>query len=153
MKFLCDHMLGTLAKWLRFFGYDTAYPDAIGDNDIRALAEREERILLTRDRELSARVSGAVYLESDDPDAQLEHVVRTFRLTAERALSRCSVCNVPIESVLRETARGRVPEGVYDRQREFWRCPQCGRFYWEGSHFDRVLAKAREVAAKANLPP
>ena len=150
MKFLCDHMLGTLARWLRFLGYDTAYPGPLDDNALKALAAKEERVLRTRDHELSGRVAGAVYVESDDLDTQFAQVVRAFGLTAKDAMSRCSVCNVPIEAVPKEEVKGRVPDGVFDRQREFWRCRQCGRFYWPGSHFDRVIAKVREVAAKAN---
>jgi len=150
MRFLCDHMLGTLAKWLRFLGYDTAYPEALDDTGLKSLALREERVLLTRDRELSGRVPGSAYVESDDPDEQLVQVARAFRLTAESALTRCSVCNVPIEAVAKEEVRDRVPPGVYDRQREFSRCHRCGRLYWQGSHFDHVLTKVRDVAAKAN---
>ncbi len=146
MKFLCDHMLGTLAKWLRFLGYDTGYPGPLEDNDLKALAAKEGRVLLTRDRELSGRVPGAVYVGSDDLDAQFLQVVGAFGLTANDAMSRCSVCNVPIEAVAREAARGHVPDGAYDRQTEFWRCRQCGRFYWKGSHYDNVMAKVRSVA-------
>lgn len=142
-------MLGTLARWLRFLGYDTAYPEALADRAVKDLAVRESRVLLTRDRELSSRVTGALYVESDDPDTQLVQVSRAFQLTADNALSRCSVCNVPIEPVPKDVAMERVPKGVYDRHQEFWRCRQCGRFYWRGSHFDHVLAKVREVAAKA----
>ena len=150
MKFLCDHMLGTLAKWLRFLGYDTAYPGPLDDGDLKTLAAREDRVLLTRDFELNGRVPGSMYIESDDLDEQFVQVVCAFRLTAEGALSRCSVCNVPIEAVPKEEASGRVPDGVYSRQRDFWRCRQCGRFYWPGSHFDRVLAKLREMDARAS---
>jgi hypothetical protein len=150
MKFLCDQMLGTLARWLRFLGCDTGYPEALDDNDVKALAAKEGRTLLTRDKELSSRVPGAHFVESDDPDEQLVQVARAFRLTAEDALSRCSVCNDPIDPVPKEAAKEHVPQGVYDRQSEFWRCRQCGRFYWKGSHFEHVLAKVREVAAKAN---
>lgn len=150
MRFLCDHMLGTLAKWLRFLGYDTAYPGPLGDNEVGRMATSEARTLLTRDKELGGRIPGAVYVESDDPDAQLLQVARTFGLTAKDALTLCSVCNVPIEAATREEAKGRVPEGVHDRQREFWRCRQCGRFYWAGSHVEHVLAKVREVEARAN---
>lgn len=150
MKFLCDHMLGTLARWLRFLGYDTAYPEVLDDNDVKALAAKEGRTLLTRDRELSARVSDALYVESDDPDAQLVQVTRVYHLTAEGALSRCSVCNVPIEPVSKDAAKDHVPQGVYARHDEFWTCRQCGRFYWKGGHYDHVLAKVRDVAEKAN---
>jgi hypothetical protein len=150
MKFLCDHMLGTLARWLRFLGYDTAYPEALDDGEVKDLAIREARTLLTRDKELSSRVPGAHYVESDDPDEQLVQVARTFHLTAQEALSRCSVCNVVIDPLPKDAAKEHVPQGVYDRHSEFWRCRQCGRFYWKGSHFDHVLTKVREVAAKAN---
>jgi uncharacterized protein with PIN domain len=43
---------------------------------------------------------------------------------------------------------GCLPPCLYDRHREeFWRCRQCGRFYWPGSHYDAMWAKFREVAA------
>jgi len=150
MKFLCDHMLGTLARWLRFLGYDTAYPEALNDTDVKGLAAREGRTLLTRDRELSSRVADALFVESDDPDVQLVQVVHAFHLTAEGALSRCSVCNVAVDPVGKDSTKEHVPPGVYDRHREFWRCRQCGRFYWKGSHYDRVLAKVHVVADHAN---
>lgn len=143
-------MLGTLARWLRFLGYDVGYPEALDDNDVKALAAKEERTLLTRDKELSSRVPGAHYVESDDPDEQLVEVVRAFRLTAKDALTRCSVCNAEIELIPMEVAKDGVPQGVYDRHREFWRCRQCGRFYWQGSHFNQVLAKVRKIAAKVD---
>ncbi len=151
MKFLCDHMLGTLAKWLRFLGYDTAYPGPLDDGDLKTLAASEERILLTRDKELSGRVSGAVYVGSDDLDAQFAQVVRAFGLTAKDALSRCSVCNALIEAIPKEEVKGHVPEGVYDRHREFWRCRQCGRTYWPGSHVERVMTKLRAIP-ESNVP-
>lgn len=149
MKFLCDHMLGTLSKWLRFLGYDTAYPGPLEDNEIATLATSEGRVLLTRDKELSGRIPSALYVESDDPDAQLAQVAGAYRLNAENALSRCSVCNVLIDPVRKEEAKGRVPDGVYSMYREFWRCRQCGRFYWHGSHVDHVLEKVREVEVRA----
>src|SRR5207249_3943916 len=71
VKFLCDHMLGTLAKWLRFLGNDVAYPGPVDDNELIALAGREDRTLLTRDRELSERMAGSLFVASDDLDAQL----------------------------------------------------------------------------------
>ena len=150
MKFVCDHMLGTLAKWLRFLGYDTLYPGPLDDGELKALAAREQRVLLTRDKQLSGRVSDSLYVESDDLDAQFTQVVRAFSLNSDSAMARCSVCNEVIEAVPKEEAKGRVPEGVYSRQREFWFCRRCGRFYWQGSHFDAMWAKFREIAAKAS---
>jgi uncharacterized protein len=49
-KFLCDHMLVRLGRWLRAAGYDTAIiEDALSDREILDRAIHEERLLLTRD--------------------------------------------------------------------------------------------------------
>ena len=48
-RFLCDAMLGGLARWLRAAGYDASWNLAILDRDLLLLAEREGRLLLTSD--------------------------------------------------------------------------------------------------------
>ena len=56
MKFLCDQMLGTLATWLRLFGFDTFYANAeMDDDELLKIAEKENRVLITRDKELIIR--------------------------------------------------------------------------------------------------
>ena len=56
MKLLCDHMLGSLAKWLRIFGFDTLYPDATtNDDEVLHIAKAEKRLLISRDKELITR--------------------------------------------------------------------------------------------------
>jgi len=147
MKFLCDHMLGSLAKWLRLLGHDTAYPGPMGDIELGALAQDEGRVLLTRDRELARRVSGAYRVKSDDLEQQLLDVTRRFRLDLEASTTRCSACNVELVSIGKDQVKGRVPDGVYGRQEEFWRCASCGRLYWHGSHWDNVRARLRRLAA------
>ena len=155
MRFLCDHMLGTLAKWLRFLGNDVVYPGPLADNDLKAMVEREGRLLLTRDRELSGRVAGSAYVASDDLNEQLVQIVRAFRLPADLAMTRCSVCNSPLREVPKADAQGKVPEGVFERQREFWRCDTCGRMYWQGSHWANMSARMQTILSKSSLnePP
>src|SRR5207245_3517686 len=80
VKLLCDHMLGSLARWLRFMGYDTAYPPPAPDRELVDCARREGRILLTRDKELAARVSGSVQVRSDDLEEQMREGTRGIRL-------------------------------------------------------------------------
>lgn len=149
MKFLCDHMLGTLAKWLRFLGHDATYPGPIDDRELEAVTAREGRVLLTRDRELAARVAGAVSVRSDDLDEQLLQVLQAFDLEADIAVTRCSVCNAALREATAEEARGNVPEKVLERRREFWHCDACGRFYWQGSHWDNMTERVRNLKARA----
>ena len=53
MKFLCDQMLGSLAKWLRILGFDTFYARRdLQDEDVLNIAKKENRVLITRDVEL-----------------------------------------------------------------------------------------------------
>ncbi len=145
MKFLCDHMLGTLAKWLRLLGQDVTYPGPVADNDLKAEAEKEGRTVLTRDRELAGRVPDALYVASDDLDEQLLQVLRAFGIPPDLSPERCSVCNAPLAAVPKAEAAGKVPEKVLEYQQEFWHCPSCGRFYWKGSHWTRMEERLRDL--------
>src|SRR5881396_110011 len=93
MKLLCDHMLGSLARWLRFMGYDTAYPEPGPDRTLVERARSEGRILLTRDKELARRLPGAIQIRSDDLEEQIREVARVLPLRLIDPLSRCSLCN------------------------------------------------------------
>src|SRR6185437_9881442 len=53
MRFLCDAMLGGLVRWLRAAGYDSLLAEGSWrDRELVDLCAREQRILLTQDREL-----------------------------------------------------------------------------------------------------
>lgn len=151
MKLLCDHMLGSLARWLRFMGYDTAYPEPSPD---RALVERaysEGRILLTRDKELAARFSGAVQIRSDKLEEQIREVASALPLRLVDPLSRCSLCNELLVPARIEEVKDIVPEGVLSRHQSFWRCPSCGRVYWQGSHWDKMVARLNDLDLQQSM--
>ncbi len=147
-KFLCDHMLGTLARWLRILGFDASYPGPLGDDDLVSLASQEGRVLLTRDKDLGNRKGiKTVYISSDLLDEQMGQVLQEMSLTIEDPMSRCPVCNDVLARVSKAEAQGKVPAGVYARQEEFWRCPGCGKYYWQGSHWERMTKKVEEYEA------
>ena len=149
MKFLADHMLGKLAKYLRFMGYDTFYPSGkMSDSEILEIANREGRILLTRDKELARR--GGVYIESENYEEQLKFVISKFHLSAEALLSRCSVCNTPLIKVEKEKIKDKVPEYVYEHNEEFYLCPTCGRVYWYGTHTERIEREIKKIIGEIN---
>ena len=145
MKLLCDHMLGSLARWLRFMGYDTAYPEPTSDRDLIDLARREERILLTRDKELAGRVREAVGIRSGDLEEQIREVAAVLPLRLIDPLSRCSLCNSVLLPVSRDAIEELVPVGVRSRHEEFWRCPSCQRVYWQGSHWDKMVERLNHL--------
>jgi uncharacterized protein with PIN domain len=134
-------MLGRLARWLRMLGFDAAWEAQASDEDLVRRAVEEERIVLTRDRALENewRVSDIRVIHAEEPLAQLAEVAAAYDLAAQaRPFSRCSVCNVPLETASRAAARRFVPPRVYASCDRFRRCPRCERFYWEGSHVARM---------------
>jgi len=145
VRLLCDHMLGSLARWLRFMGHDTAYPEAMEDRELIAKARAEERILLTRDKQLAARFDGAVCVGSDVLEEQIREVAAALPLKIVDPLSRCSLCNTPIVPAPAAAVKDLVPEGVLLRHREFWRCPTCGKVYWQGSHWDKMVERLNHL--------
>ncbi|RLF50606.1 MAG: hypothetical protein DRN11_04375, partial [Thermoplasmata archaeon] len=80
MKFVCDEMLGTLAKWLRIFGYDTKYVKNVDDEDILKIANEENRIILTRDKFLARKAKKAVYINERELERQIRKVFQELNL-------------------------------------------------------------------------
>ncbi len=141
-RFICDEMLGTLAKWLRILGFDTEYAKGMEDSEILAMAEKEGRILLTRDKEMYGRAlrrnMDAMFLGNAELESDLREVIKKYRPDPELFMTRCTVCNSALEEVPKESVKGKVPDGVFERQERFWHCKRCDKYYWEGSHWERI---------------
>jgi hypothetical protein len=134
-------MLGSLARWLRFMGYDTAYPNPMEDRELVAKARAEDRILLTRDKQLASRFDGSVYVHSDVLEDQIREIADALPLRVVDPLSRCSLCNAPLAPVPASSVKDLVPEGVLSRHDAYWRCPACGKVYWQGSHWQKMVER------------
>jgi len=139
-RFLCDAMLGKLARYLRMCGYDTAYALDRGveaDDAVRALARRENRRLLTRDATLAARTEGAIHLSARDIEAQLRELREAgVSLALPETPTRCGRCNGALEPVADGTE---TPADAPDPgETGVWRCERCGQHFWKGSHWDDV---------------
>jgi len=68
MRLLCDEMLGSLARWLRLLGVDVAYVQGVHDDVLAQQARDEDRVLVTRDAALAARVPGSILLRPPSLD-------------------------------------------------------------------------------------
>lgn len=145
--FIADCHLGKLAKYLRFMGFDTLYFPQIDDNDLIELANEEQRVILTRDRELHERKKAdCVLLKEIEIDKQLQEVVRMFDLKMNfNDFSRCIVCNRPLVVVEKEKILERLPPKVVKYFSYFELCEACDRLYWHGDHYKRMKAYIQKV--------
>ena len=147
-RFVADRMLGKLAKWLRVLGYDVVYLKKAAEEEILQNLQ-EGRTLLTRNRRArSWHGKGRVFMvNNDDPKIQLCEVVKGLRLAESDSamFSRCLSCNRPLAAVRREEVREEVPDYIYQRQKEFHHCSDCGKVYWHGSHAVRMRQQLRKI--------
>ena len=147
LRFICDRMLGTLARYLRILGYDTLYPEEdIRDAELLFLAFTQGRILLTRDTRMGTRVSPNIFiLKSVIPEEQLKRVIKRFRLQRrDNCLTRCLECNALLVAIEKKRVRGKVPSYVFRQHNKFARCPHCEKYYWTGTHTDRMIEKVKK---------
>jgi uncharacterized protein len=142
-RFVVDVHLGTLSRRLRLLGFDAWYRAAADDDELASIAVADERILLTRDRQLLMR-RGVVHgycPRADDPAAQLLEVARRYELAERLApLTRCVTCSGKLVPVAAEDVREQVPPRSRDAFDRFSRCGACGQVFWPGSHLTAIDA-------------
>jgi len=143
-RLLVDAMLGTLARWLRLMGYDTAYWRDGSDLALIRRARAEDRLIVTRDHQLAARRGArALLVVAEDLDGQIAEV-RAKLGGHPKPFSRCPVCNGELVDLPHEAAKDLVPPYVWHTQMDFRRCLDCGRVYWKGTHWPALLARLEE---------
>ncbi len=153
MKLLADSMLGSLGRWLRLLGYDTAQAGSEPDWQIVRQARAEGRVILTCDRQLAARRGvQTLLLAAGSLDAQLAQTARDLALAPPQPGTRCLHCNARLLPAGRDDVAGDVPPHVLQTQETFCRCPDCRRVYWRGTHWARIEARAALLAAATNQP-
>jgi len=147
MKFVCDSMLGRLARWLRILGFDCTYEGEGGESALLRLSVSEERTILTRNRKLArAHPERSMWIESERVEGQLSEMDRSLHLRRRAVpFSRCSVCNAPLIPATRERVKGKVPYYVYRTCEAFSYCPVCHHHYWEGTHHEAIKRKMTEL--------
>lgn len=137
-KFILDVHLGKLAKYLRMLGFDTLYQNDFDDPEIVDIAKRENRIILTRDIGILKikSVTHGYWLRSQHPSKQLEEVVKRFHLSNSINLfERCMDCNGKIAEVDKDKILENLKPKTKKYYKQFYQCDNCGKIYWEGSHF------------------
>ncbi|MCM8819146.1 MAG: Mut7-C RNAse domain-containing protein [Candidatus Omnitrophica bacterium] len=147
-KFIADGMCGGLARWLRLIGYDTLYFNTSRKIELIRTAEKENRIILTKDKKLVSKHPKFVnYIEGENTFSQFKEVVKKFDLEIkeENLFKICSICNTHLEKIEKEKVKNLVPEYVYNNKENFSICKKCDRIYWEGDHCSYIRKKLKTL--------
>ncbi len=145
MKFIVDNNVGRLAVWLRALGYDTLFINPIDDGVLVKIALDEERVVLTKDVGVMERrliTSGqvkALFIHTTRWTEQLKEVVDALGLQSSGKFTRCLNCNTTLTLCSAEKAAPHVPPDILAEQSQFFHCSQCDRYFWQGSHWERML--------------
>ncbi len=131
MKFIADRMLGRLVRWLRLFGYDTLviHQQENEDDLLLEVAEKEERILISRDRVLVMRAIKkgirSYLVQSSEIMEQLLEMQKEFDIEVEPGWTgaRCAIQRLGRQIRRRWSLSGR--RNMYIRQR-LKKCPTSG---------------------------
>ena len=144
-----------MAKWLRIMGYDTIFAHPVEDGELVRIAQREGRILLTRDTQVAKRTDArrtglrVILIESERLQDQLLQIVRDLNLDQlSHRFSRCIECNEILVPKAKDQVRDMVPPYVFQTQEQYMQCPRCGRIYWKGTHWARMTAELRALASE-----
>lgn len=153
LRFICDEQLGRLAKWLRLQGFDTVFKCPISDAELIHVAQSQERVLLTRDRQLEAKTlwDSVVLIEETHYPKQLNELGRKIRLPKGATFSRCLRCNEPIRAISKGEIKNQVPEEVFHTYDSFYTCPSCHKIFWRGSHVKNTEARLRQMSGLKGL--
>lgn len=139
--FVVDVNLGRLARLLRVLGFDVWWSSDADDQTLADISLDQQRILLTRDRGLLKRraITHGLFVHSQHPEEQTLEVLRRLDLRRQaKPFTRCVRCNGQLAAVAKEQVIDQLEPLTRRYYDEFSQCPECGRIYWAGSHFEKL---------------
>ncbi len=150
-KFYTDCMLGKLARFLRFFGYDTLYRFNETEKEMLIQSLSENRIILSRSKSLLAKSKKlgvkALNIGNEGIINNLKILKQELEIgyPTDPGFSRCSNCNGILEEKAKDKIISRIPEGTAKYYNEFWECTNCKKIYWVGRHWENIKAILENV--------
>ena len=128
-------MLMRLGRWLRLLGRDVANPEGISDDHLLARARKENRTLITRDKELfqaCRRVDvPCILIQSSKISDQLMEM-STKGVLLQLDPKRCTLCNSLLLEIESNSSRK-------------WECPACKKLYWQGGHWEKMESMLESI--------
>ena len=148
-RFILDVNLGKLARRLRLLGFDAAYQNDYHDADVVRIGTSKQRIILTRDRRLlyHKAITHGYWVRAVDPEQQLAEVIRRFDLQRLiQPFHRCMECNGLISPVPKKEILNQLEPLTKKYYEEFYRCDDCRKVYWKGSHYEHMLEHIKRLS-------
>lgn len=151
--FIVDAMLGNIAKKLRLFGFDTKYQANISDEQLVKEAFLQKRILITKDRRLYHKskktgISVLLPVRFDETEI-LAELLKSCQISQidmlPNSFTRCLICNGSIYSVNKISVINEIPTNVSERMDIFYRCTNCMKVYWNGTHISHINNQIKEI--------
>ena len=127
-------------------GFDVEYASSnLSDTQIIGKCKADNLFLLTRDKEIHSRYKRSLYITSQDHREQIRQFLSTFTVDKNLVFTRCTECNHQLEKIDTVGLKGKIPEGVLERFSTVLYCSKCGKYYWEGDHFIKIVEFLREL--------
>ena len=154
-KFLVDAMLGNLAKKLRLLGFDAKFCLDNEDNNLLKILSSEDRILITRDKELAEKSNKqnlqVIFLTTKNEDEQFLQIkkqihLENFDISVNK--TRCTLCNGELNRVEKNEIKNKIPYNVTQKTNDFWQCSSCKKIYWEGTHIKHLQSYVSRLNEK-----
>jgi len=146
--FFCDAGLGGLARWLRAAGYCAFWEAGIADDVLLRKAREAGAAIVTTDSMLMERrvlrdgVIRAMWLPpTHSISEQLARVFREFELSVGKP--RCMSCGGKLIPGDKEELKERIPPRTYRWLNEFFVCASCGKLFWHGTHWQRIVERLK----------
>ena len=144
-KFFVDAMLGNIARKLRFFGYDSKYFADIEDRQIIIEAKKENRIIISRDKDLVKKSEklglSCIFITKEDETDQFLEIIAQTKIKFSHIsgdFARCSKCNGNTVRIEKSSIKENVSPKTYQTNEIFWKCSNCNKIYWEGTHVKKL---------------
>jgi uncharacterized protein len=138
-RFVTDSSLALLARRLRALGYDVEVLAGARLEELLEAARREGRVVLTTSgRHPKAFADVTMRRIGRERPAESVREIAAVWAPSGAPFSRCSACNTPLQQRMAMEARGEVPGAILRTTKSLSYCPNCGKWYWEGSHVARL---------------
>jgi hypothetical protein len=142
VRFITDHNLGRLAKWLRLLGYDTLCHEGKTNQELWNRALKDQRIVVKKKKTLQyfPNEIETIILGAEDLEGQLAELFEKLSIKPQEAvfLNICAICNSRLKQADRRQIADFVPTYIQEHNDHFSLCPVCSKIYWRGSHVEHI---------------